>query len=390
MKNLFDFATKELSQDAFLRWLFDSWEDPDAKEPIMDLFSNFGIKINYDDITNITTFSQICKIDVTVVIETKDFVHLLFIEDKTFSNAHTNQLIKYDSHIFGGPLPNGLHDYKVLENINDRMNKKVIYPPSNDTHCAKFYNFDVHRVFYKTSSITDEDERFLNECKSLPNTFAARDEANKCGWKVFSIYDIINILSLYKKSKNLILAQYIEHLDKVYNIVSITDMPTSNSVVEWYHYFENNFKQKYLDLGYLVEIGIFNGNDAYMLLKCKNENCDELDFHSTSNEFVALMINNKSLAKKTFYVKLDDKYLTEDELIALKDKTDAMKDSIKTDHELFAMPLKVKNGYLKPDAKTIAYAIMPCSTTEEIHNSLDKCLEQIKHINPNDRSIQGE
>lgn len=29
-KNLFDFATKELSQDAFLRWLIESAEDPDV------------------------------------------------------------------------------------------------------------------------------------------------------------------------------------------------------------------------------------------------------------------------------------------------------------------------------------------------------------------------
>ena len=27
MENLFDYATKELSQDAFLRWLFESWNE---------------------------------------------------------------------------------------------------------------------------------------------------------------------------------------------------------------------------------------------------------------------------------------------------------------------------------------------------------------------------
>lgn len=31
MKNLFDFATKELSQDAFLRWLFENYECENEK-----------------------------------------------------------------------------------------------------------------------------------------------------------------------------------------------------------------------------------------------------------------------------------------------------------------------------------------------------------------------
>lgn len=31
MKNIFDFATRELSQDAFLRWLLENYDDADLK-----------------------------------------------------------------------------------------------------------------------------------------------------------------------------------------------------------------------------------------------------------------------------------------------------------------------------------------------------------------------
>ena len=42
MKNLFDYAKKELSQDAFLSWLFASWDDLTCKGPVMSLFKNLA------------------------------------------------------------------------------------------------------------------------------------------------------------------------------------------------------------------------------------------------------------------------------------------------------------------------------------------------------------
>ena len=43
MKNLFDYATKELSQDAFLRWLFENYncENESVKNAFRKLFDSF-------------------------------------------------------------------------------------------------------------------------------------------------------------------------------------------------------------------------------------------------------------------------------------------------------------------------------------------------------------
>ena len=43
MKNLFDYATKELSQDAFLRWLFENYncENESVKNACRKLFDSF-------------------------------------------------------------------------------------------------------------------------------------------------------------------------------------------------------------------------------------------------------------------------------------------------------------------------------------------------------------
>ena len=40
MKNLFDFATKELSHDAFLRWLFENWQEPECDIFVRKLLKN--------------------------------------------------------------------------------------------------------------------------------------------------------------------------------------------------------------------------------------------------------------------------------------------------------------------------------------------------------------
>lgn len=41
MKNLFEFATKELSQDAFLRWLIENYNDPNVGKCSKELLNKF-------------------------------------------------------------------------------------------------------------------------------------------------------------------------------------------------------------------------------------------------------------------------------------------------------------------------------------------------------------
>ena len=378
MKNLFDYAKKELSQDAFLSWLFASWDDPTCKGPVMSLFKKFGLDIDYNDIKNIQCFNQICKIDITVVIETKDKFHLLFIEDKTFSDAHTNQLLIYDSKIFGGPLKNEKHDFRVLEEINRRYGK-ILYIPDDSISNAKFYNFKVHRVFYKSADISDQDKLFLDECKNLPFNFSARQDAGTEGWKVVNINDIYEILKPYKNNTNEIIDMYIDHIVNVYDLVNTTDIPNEkSSLQEWKYFFTNNFKEYFEDLGYLVDIGIFNGTDAYMLIKPKNGNDDLFDFNSLQNEPVSLLLTNKTMG--IISAKLSTAYLSDEDMKNMSVETASYKLNIQNRHDGFGEPLIVKDSYMKYNAVTIAQAKLPCNTVKEIKDALLRCLRQIEHI----------
>jgi hypothetical protein len=70
MKNLFDYATKELSQDAFLRWLFENYncENENIKRVCRTIFAEFTKerKLNFEEISELRTQAQWKYIDVSI------------------------------------------------------------------------------------------------------------------------------------------------------------------------------------------------------------------------------------------------------------------------------------------------------------------------------------
>jgi len=98
--NLFEFATKELSQDAFVCWL-SAWSNPEYRLTdnalhetgtyfVQELLKKKGIEIK--EINTIEVKSQKRRIDISIVVNNEYFI---IIEDKIHSKAHGNQLQKY-------------------------------------------------------------------------------------------------------------------------------------------------------------------------------------------------------------------------------------------------------------------------------------------------------
>lgn len=109
--NLFDFATSELSQDAFLAWLL-SWADADCKaeDPILhdcarDVIRLF-ISSRYEDMgdfSHVTLSRQVEHIDVLMKIDQE---YVVVIEDKTTTSQHSGQLERYAQAIAQSDLRN--------------------------------------------------------------------------------------------------------------------------------------------------------------------------------------------------------------------------------------------------------------------------------------------
>lgn len=197
MENLFDYATKELSQDAFLRWLFQSYDDPVVGEVSNCLLGEFCHFQDGEKVGSLHTEAQKNKIDISAWITTTLGRKIaLFIEDKTFSNEH-HQLETYDSYI-------------------DRINDHAIY-----------------KVFYKINVIDSEEKSRIEKA----------NEKNKVRWVVYDIEGLYSFFGKHKESENMILSQYAEHVEKIYNAVKNTKKPQTNDTtvdfLKWQAYFTN-------------------------------------------------------------------------------------------------------------------------------------------------------
>ncbi len=189
--NLFrDYATSELSQDAFICWLLAyagyKSDDPEReklrrcgrefafellnrdkdRKPV-ELPEEFGIEIHKQD----------KNIDVLALIDNK---HVLLIEDKTTTGTHGDQLERYYDHVEGG-----------------RTKLGAVKPE------------DIYRIYFKTGNQSRaEDNRIEKET----------------GYRVFLREDFLCVLDSYE-GENAILSDYRCYLQDLEN--------RANSYKEW-------------------------------------------------------------------------------------------------------------------------------------------------------------
>lgn len=92
--NLFNFATKELSQDAFLCWCLNWYNNPESvlypmAEELLGVFGGNGLPQGQE----LEIWQQIKKIDILVILKKQN--RAIIIEDKTTSSEHDGQISRY-------------------------------------------------------------------------------------------------------------------------------------------------------------------------------------------------------------------------------------------------------------------------------------------------------
>lgn len=168
--NIFTFATKELSQDAFLCWIA-NWYNYDS--PLSSLSKDFlslillrSGNIN-TTIESVNVFRQYNKIDILILVNK---AIAIIIEDKTNSTEHDAQIRKYEKDI----KQNGIY-------ISKEITVKV-----DEVIC----------VYYKTAPYVFEDERILSD-DSIIKIF--RNDMLSLVYPYISYSEIINDYYLYLK-----------------------------------------------------------------------------------------------------------------------------------------------------------------------------------------------
>lgn len=199
--NLFNYATSELSQDAFILWLLD-WANPQYKDADEQLnaaaqtFVRFLLDKSKNDlqIESVKCFKQLKHIDVFAIINEQ---YALIIEDKTDTKEHDNQMANYTQWL--------KEDGKQTLNIENE--------PELELHC----------VYYKTGN---ESKYYLN---SLEKKY--KKDHPEVAFKIILRSDILKILKeVFPPSLNPIFIDYIKHLQKIENQ---TQSYTKNDVAQW-------------------------------------------------------------------------------------------------------------------------------------------------------------
>ena len=202
MKNLFEYASRELSQDAFLRWLFENYrcKNPKVCEVSAWFLKNFA-DIDTGEIQELKTCAQWGKIDVVVFITMKNNRKIaIAIEDKVQSKEH-EQLATYSKRLL-----------------------------------AKNYD-EIKGVFYKTFPI-DTEER----CRVESET--------EITWKIYDLEGIKELLSPFKKTGCEILDNYISHIIRLSACIRNKNLlDTDESIYDTYSWygFYSWIAEKYKD-----------------------------------------------------------------------------------------------------------------------------------------------
>ncbi|XMB72008.1 PD-(D/E)XK nuclease family protein [Mycoplasmatota bacterium WC30] len=213
-KNLFSYATKELSQDAFLRWLFENWssDEQDIKEACCVVLEKLlDMKFSAKDITNVIAKSQVSSIDIVVDVWVNSVKYIIIIEDKTYTGPHDDQLKKY-------------------KDLVAKWKQECV----------------IKYIYYKTNLISDD------EISHIENQ----------GWEIYDIKRIHSIFSHLRVSPtNNILADYVEHICTLYKDLtqSLPNDVSKWKINHWVNfYYHNNLKiPKKLHFGYSNYRGLY-------------------------------------------------------------------------------------------------------------------------------------
>ncbi|RFS32249.1 hypothetical protein D9K80_14855 [Acinetobacter cumulans] len=248
--NIFKYATKELSQDAFIFWLLDHANpkyknlDENLKKCALDLIAEFfrlENKVMPSNIEEFSLFKQYKNIDILLKINNYNII----IEDKTGTKSHGDQLIRYRN--------------IIVSEVGEE---------------------NVLAIFFKTHDQSSYKKE-LGE-----------------GFKVFSRENLISILNLYKDISSDIFNNFKDYILEIEEEVNAFIFKNEWNNKNWIGFFK--YVQKELNRGNWGYVPNQNGGFmGYWWAFQKNEFCIQY-LQIQQNELVLKINSNKAENDKKF------------------------------------------------------------------------------------------
>lgn len=256
-KNLFSYATKELAQDAFLRWLFENYrcEDASVRAACRRLFESFTEnRLDFDKIKDLKTEAQWKNIDVSIWFKIDGVDYLIVIEDKVESAEH-DQLDKYT---------------KSIKEHNDWWKEhQTRYEKTRKEQDIRFINDEknIFKIFYKTDLIDKEEE----------------ERVNGYGWRPYGLREI-DALFADLSATDEILRDYCDHIHEKAMAIKRETPPSKWGLLEW-HAFFHDYEPSAL-VSAKKEIGRYQNSYYYIKFFVKGHETDYPCLEIRSRDFV--------------------------------------------------------------------------------------------------------
>jgi len=245
--NIFKYATKELSQDAFIFWLLDH-ANPNYKNVdqeiktcavnLIEMFFQLENKKMPDNIDKFELKKQQQGIDI--ILHLNNF--MIVVEDKTRTKSHSNQLFRYRNY---------------AENIVGQENVLAIYFKTYDQSNYIKELADGFKVFHRQDLL-----RLLNDTVTNNDIFLDFKS------HIFSIEEEVGNFSNKEKWNHQNWTGFFKYLQKELNTGDWDYVPNQNGgfMGYWWAFNENELCTQYLQL---------QEDDLVLKINSKNEKNDK-------------------------------------------------------------------------------------------------------------------
>lgn len=193
--NLFEYATKELSQDAMICWLL-KWaakeyqaSDPELSKVGVNFVNALLAKHEaapLSDVNKMKVWQQHHRIDVLATINDTD---VLLIEDKTDSTDHSGQLERYyeavrqkhpDKNIYPIYFKTGNYQLSEKSRIEDTKHKYRVFDRSDFLKVLKGYEGD-----NATNATLTDFRDYLQRLEDATNSYCQWTKETAKGWEAW-------------------------------------------------------------------------------------------------------------------------------------------------------------------------------------------------------------
>ena len=204
MNNIFNYATSELSQDAFLCYWLNflkintesngkkySDEAESARDFLQNIFEKRKIRI--DKIEDIEIQRQYLKIDVLITINKEYYI---VIEDKTHTQEHGDQINRYVEN-----LKNTIEDKEKLVDRIIPVYYKMFNESGSKEGIITIKREDVMSILekysFKEDTILDQYSEYLEKIENGTNMFSTTEDISK--WDNLGFFGFYESLKIKKQ-----------------------------------------------------------------------------------------------------------------------------------------------------------------------------------------------